>query len=240
MGPSFDTIAGFGEHGAIVHYSATKESDAVIEPDNLLLVDTGGHYLEGTTDITRTILIGNNATDEQKKFYTAVLRGNLNLCDAHFLYGCSGAALDYIARKPLWDMGYDYKHGTGHGVGYYLNVHEGPNAFRFHILPCPGENAVFEEGMVTSDEPGVYIEGKFGIRLENLILCVKREKTSYGQFMGFEPLTFVPFDKELINTSLMDAEEQRLLESYHKKVYDNISPYLDSEERKWLAKACAM
>lgn len=240
IGPSFDTIAGFGAHGAIVHYSATKDSDVTIESGNLLLVDTGGHYLEGTTDITRTIWTGGHASAEQKKLYTAVLRGNLNLCDAHFLHGCSGVSLDYIARKPLWDMGYDYNHGTGHGVGYLLNVHEAPNAFRFRLLPCPDENAVLEEGMVTSDEPGVYIEGKFGIRLENLILCVKREKTQYGQFMGFEPLTFVPFDKELIDISLMDAKERNLLDTYHKKVYENLSPYLEKEEREWLADACVM
>lgn len=239
IGPSFDTIAGFGSHGAIVHYSATPMTDTPIEPDNLLLVDTGGHYLEGTTDITRTILIGKNATEEQKKYYTAVLRGNLNLCAAHFLYGCSGVSLDYIARKPLWDMGYNYNHGTGHGVGYLLNVHESPNAFRYHILPYPGENAVFEEGMVTSDEPGIYIEGKFGIRLENLILCVKCEKTQYGQFMGFEPLTLVPFDRDLINIDLMDNKERELLNNYHKKVYQKISPYFNAEETEWLEKACA-
>ena len=239
IGQSFDTIAGFGSHGAIVHYSATPATDASIEPDNLLLIDTGGHYLEGTTDITRTILTGKHATEEQKKYYTAVLRGNLNLCDAHFLYGCSGVSLDYIARKPLWDMGCDYNHGTGHGVGYLLNVHEPPNSFRFRILPYPGENAVFDEGMVTSDEPGIYIEGKYGIRLENLILCVKREKTQYGQFMGFEPLTLVPFDRDLINADLMDEKEKELLNNYHKKVYDEISPYLDSEEAEWLEKACA-
>lgn len=240
IGPSFDTIAGFGAHGAIVHYSATKDSDVTIETGNLLLVDTGGHYLEGTTDITRTIWTGGYASAEQKKLYTAVLRSNLNLCDAHFLHGCSGVSLDYIARKPLWDMGYDYNHGTGHGVGYLLNVHEAPNAFRFRLLPCPDENAVLEDGMVTSDEPGVYIEGKFGIRLENLILCVKREKTPYGQFMGFEPLTFVPFDKELIDINLMDAKERNLLDTYHKKVYENISPYLEKEEREWLASVCIM
>lgn len=240
IGPSFDTIAGFGAHGAIVHYSATKDSDVTIETGNLLLVDTGGHYLEGTTDITRTIWTGGYASAEQKKLYTAVLCSNLNLCDAHFLHGCSGVSLDYIARKPLWDMGYDYNHGTGHGVGYLLNVHEAPNAFRFRLLPCPDENAVLEEGMVTSDEPGVYIEGKFGIRLENLILCVKREKTPYGQFMGFEPLTFVPFDKELIDINLMDAKERNLLDTYHKKVYENISPYLEKEEREWLASVCIM
>lgn len=237
IGPSFDTIAGFGEHGAIVHYFATKDSDAVIKPDNLLLVDTGGHYLEGTTDITRTILIGNNATDEQKRFYTAVLRGNLNLCNAHFLHGCCGTALDYIARKPLWDMGCDYNHGTGHGVGYLLNVHEGPNSFSFH---SSNKNTIIEEGMVTSDEPGIYIKDKFGIRLENLILCVKREKTPYGQFMGFEPLTLVPFDKELIDRNLMDVKEQELLDNYHKKVYENLYPYLDKEEQNWLADACTM
>lgn len=237
---SFDTIAGFGAHGAIVHYSATKDSDVAIEPNNLLLVDSGGHYLEGTTDVTRTIWTGGIATDEQKRLYTAVLCGNLSLCDAHFIYGCSGTSLDYIARKPLWDMGYDYNHGTGHGVGYLLNVHESPNAFRMRILPRPSENVAFEEGMVTSDEPGVYIEGKFGIRLENLILCVKREKTPYGQFMGFEPLTFVPFEMDLIDTDLMDAKQLELLKIYHKNVYENISPHLDADEREWLAKICAM
>ena len=148
-------------------------------------------------------------------------------------------SLDYIARKPLWDMGCNYNHGTGHGVGYLLNVHEPPNAFRYHILPYPGENAVLEEGMVTSDEPGIHIEGKFGIRLENLILCVKREKTEYGQFMGFEPLTLVPFDRDLINMELMDVKEKELLNNYHKKVYKNISPYLDAQETEWLERACA-
>ena len=238
-GPSFDTIAGFGEHGAIVHYSASKETDVVIEPDNLLLVDTGGHYLEGTTDVTRTILIGNNATDEQKKYYTAVLRGNLNLCNAHFMYGCSGVSLDYLARQPLWDMGCNYNHGTGHGVGYLLNVHEPPNAFRFRVLPFAGENAVLEEGMITSDEPGMYFEGKFGIRLENLILCVKHEKTNYGQFMGFEPLTYVPFDKDVIDTKQMSDKEKELLNDYHKKVYEKISPHLEDDEKEWLEEACA-
>ncbi len=231
IGPSFDTISGFGAHGAIVHYSAVQETDASIEPDNLLLVDTGGHYLEGTTDITRTLFTGGKATREQKKYYTAVLRANLGLSDAHFLYGCSGVSLDYIARKPLWDMGCDYNHGTGHGTGYLLNVHEPPNSF--------GENTVFEEGMVTSDEPGIYLEGKFGIRLENLILCVKREKTVYGQFMGFEPLTFVPFDKDLIEPRLLDNKERELLNNYHRKVYENISPYLDKDEKEWLENACS-
>jgi len=237
-GPSFDTIAGSGAHGAIVHYSATPATDTVIEPGNLLLMDSGGHYPEGTTDVTRTILIGDKATKEQKKYYTAVLRGNLNLCGAHFQYGCSGVSLDYIARKPLWDMGCDYNHGTGHGVGYLLNVHEPPNTFRFKMPGYPGDNAVFEEGMVTSDEPGFYLEGKFGIRLENLILCIKREKTQYGQFMGFEPLTFVPFDRDLIDIDLMNDAERKLLNEYHKKVCENISPYLEGEEKEWLINIC--
>ena len=210
---------------------AVPETDISIEPDNLLLIDTGGHYMEGTTDITRTLFTGGKATREQKKYYTSVLRGNLDLCDVHFLYGCSGASLDYIARKPLWDMGCDYNHGTGHGTGYLLNVHEPPNSF--------GGTTVFEEGMVTSDEPGIYLEGKFGIRLENLILCVKREKTGYGQFMGFEPLTFVPFDKDLIELGLLDNKERELLNNYHKKVYENISPYLDKDEKEWLENACS-
>ena len=237
IGPSFDTIAGYAEHGAIVHYSATKDTDAEIKPDNFLLVDTGGHYLEGTTDITRTIMLG-EATDEQKKYYTSVLRGNLNLCAAHFKYGCSGVALDYIARKPLWDMGCDFNHGTGHGVGYLLNVHEAPNAFRYRIIPLPGENEVLEEGMITSDEPGIYLEGKFGIRLENLILCVKKEKTEFGQFMGFEQLTFVPFDRDAIDISQMSEEERMLLNEYHKNVYDKIAGYLEEDEREWLGEQC--
>lgn len=237
IGPSFDTISGYAEHGAIVHYSATPETDFEIYADNFLLIDTGGHYLEGTTDITRTVMLG-NATEEQKKYYTAVLRGNLNLCAAHFLHGCSGVALDYLARKPLWDMGCDYRHGTGHGVGYLLNVHEGPNAFRYKIVPALVENAVLEQGMITSDEPGIYLEGKYGIRLENLILCVEREKTEYGQFLGFEPLTFVPFDREAIDVEQMNKEERKLLNNYHTLVYNNIAEYLESDERKWLKEQC--
>ena len=162
--------------------------------------------MEGTTDITRTILLG-KPTKEQQKYYTAVLRGNLNLCNATFLYGCSGVALDYAAREPLWEMGCDYNHGTGHGVGYLLNVHEGNNnAFRYRILSGPGKNPVLEAGMITSDEPGIYLEGKFGIRLENLILCVKKEKNEFGQFMGFEPLTYVPFDRAAIDISQMNQK----------------------------------
>lgn len=239
MGPSFDTISGYAAHGAIVHYSVTPKSDSQLSPGNFLLLDTGGHYLEGTTDITRTILLGKEASQEQKRYYTAVLRGNLNLMAAKFKYGCSGVALDYLAREPLWEIGCDYNHGTGHGVGYLLNVHEGPNAFRYQIVNRPRENAVFEAGMITSDEPGVYLPGKFGIRLENLLLCVNREKTEYGQFLGFEPLTLVPFERDAIDTGLMSLRERKLLNQYHEKVFETISPYLDAEEAEWLAGACA-
>lgn len=237
LGPSFDPIAGYGAHGAIVHYSATKETNAVLKEQNFLLLDTGGQYMEGTTDITRTILLG-KPTKEQQKYYTAVLRGNLNLCNATFLYGCSGVALDYAAREPLWEMGCDYNHGTGHGVGYLLNVHEGNNAFRYRILPGPGKNPVLEAGMITSDEPGIYLEGKFGIRLENLILCVKKEKNEFGQFMGFEPLTYVPFDRAAIDISQMNQKEIARLNAYHREVYEKISPYLNEEEKEWLQKEC--
>lgn len=240
IGPSFDPIAGYAEHGAIVHYSATPETDSRLLPENFLLLDTGGQYLEGTTDITRTILLGGKATKEQKKYYTAVLRGNLNLMAVKFKYGCSGVALDYAARQPLWEMGCDYNHGTGHGVGYLLNVHEAPNAFRYRILKEPGQNAVLEEGMITSDEPGIYLPGKYGIRLENLILCVKKEKNEFGQFMGFEPLTFVPFDRDAIDVEQMTSKELALLNAYHQQVYEKLEKYLSTEEREWLADACAM
>lgn len=239
IGPSFDPIAGYGEHGAIVHYSATPETDMPLQSENFLLLDTGGHYLEGTTDITRTIYLGTNATPDQKKYYTAVLRGNLCLAAAKFKYGCSGVSLDYLAREPLWEIGCDYNHGTGHGVGYLLNVHEGPNAFRYQVSAQPDHNAVMEEGMITSDEPGIYLEGKFGIRLENLIVCVKKEKTEYGQFMGFEPLTLVPFEREAIEPARMSEREKRLLNQYHEMVYEKISPYLERNEAEWLQDVCA-
>lgn len=238
LGPSFDTIAGYGEHGAIVHYSATPETDARLRPEGFLLVDSGGQYLGGTTDVTRTILLGGEATRDQKKHYTAVLRGNLNLCAAKFLYGCSGVALDYAARQPLWDLGLDYNHGTGHGVGCLLNVHEGPNAFGYKIANGPGKNPVLEAGMITSDEPGLYLEGAYGIRLENLILCVEREKNEFGRFMGFEPLTFVPFERAAIDVEQMSRREIELLNEYHGKVYDALKDYLEPEERAWLADEC--
>ena len=235
LGDSFDPIIAYGTHAAIVHYSATEATDIPLEVRGMVLADTGGHYLEGTTDITRTIVLG-PVTAKEKKFFTAVLRGNLNLAAAKFKYGCTGLNLDYLARGPLWELGEDYNHGTGHGVGYLLNVHEGPNSFRWKNLP--GNPApVLEEGMITSDEPGYYLENEFGIRHENLVLCKKAEKTSFGQFMCFEPLTMVPFDLEGINPEEMTERERKLLNDYHQKVYTTISPYLDEEEKEWLKQA---
>ena len=235
LGDSFDPIIAYGTHAAIVHYSATEATDIPLEARGMVLADTGGHYLEGTTDITRTIVLG-PVTAKEKKFFTAVLRGNLNLAAAKFKYGCTGLNLDYLARGPLWELGEDYNHGTGHGVGYLLNVHEGSNSFRWKNLP--GNPApVLEEGMITSDEPGYYLENEFGIRHENLVLCKKAEKTSFGQFMCFEPLTMVPFDLEGINPEEMTERERKLLNDYHQKVYTTISPYLDEEEKEWLKQA---
>ena len=235
LGDSFDPIIAYGTHAAIVHYSATEETDISLEPKGMVLADTGGHYLEGTTDITRTIVLG-PVTEKEKKYFTAVLKGNLNLAAAHFRYGCTGLNLDYLARGPLWELGEDYNHGTGHGVGYLLNVHEGPNSFRWKNLP--GNPApVLEEGMITSDEPGYYLENEFGIRHENLILCKKAEKTSYGQFMCFEELTMVPFDLDGVDPSQMTERERGLLNDYHERVYQNIAPYLNKEEKEWLKAA---
>lgn len=229
IGDSFDPIIAYGKHAAIVHYSATEETDIPLEARGMVLADTGGHYLEGTTDITRTIVLG-PVTEKEKKYFTAVLRGNLNLAAAKFKYGCTGLNLDYLARGPLWELGEDYNHGTGHGVGYLLNVHEGPNSFRWKNLP--GNPApVLEEGMITSDEPGYYLENEFGIRHENLVLCKKAEKTPFGQFMCFESLTMVPFDLDGVDTEQMSDRERKLLNEYHKKVYVTIAPYLDEEEK---------
>lgn len=230
LGQSFAPIVAYGGHGAIVHYEPKKETDVLIRPDNFLLLDTGGHYLEGTTDITRTVAMG-PLSKEQKTHYTAVLQGNLRLADACFKHGMTGVNLDYIAREPLYRLGLDYRHGTGHGVGYLLNVHEGPNAFRQRAA---AGDAVFEEGMITSDEPGVYLEEQYGIRLENLILCQKASESEYGTFLRFVHLTLVPFDREAIDPAQMSAHDIALLNSYHEEVYRQISPYLTSEEKEWL------
>ena len=231
---SFDPIISYGVHAAINHYSATPETDIPIEPRSFLLADTGGNYYEGTTDTTRTIVMG-PVTDEQKKFFTAVLRGMLNLGNAKFRYGCTGVNLDYLARGPLWELGQDFNHGTGHGVGYLLNVHEGPNSFRWKVVP--GNNAVLEEGMITSDEPGYYVEDGYGIRHENMIVCKKAEKTQFGQFMCFEFLTMVPVDLDAVVPEQMTAHERELLNNYHAQVYEKISPYLDEDEKAWLKEA---
>ncbi|MDF2838623.1 MAG: Xaa-Pro aminopeptidase [Evtepia sp.] len=233
LSPSFAPIVAFGPHGAIVHYSATAETSLPLQAEGFVLVDTGGHYLEGTTDCTRTFALG-PLSKEQRMHYTAVLRGNLNLADAQFLHGCTGVNLDYLARSPLWSMKLDYNHGTGHGVGYLLNVHEGPNHFRWRNT---AETAVLEAGMITSDEPGLYLEGQYGIRLENLLLCVPRGETQYGKFLGFEHLTLVPFDLDAVDSSQMNRQEIELLNTYHKMVFSTLSPHLTAEEATWLANA---
>lgn len=230
---SFDTISAYGANAAMMHYMATPQTDATLKPEGFLLVDSGGHYLEGSTDITRTIALG-RLTREQKLHFTTVCRSNLNLAAAKFLHGCRGSNLDILARGPLWDLGLDYKCGTGHGIGYLLNVHEGPNNFRWRIIPEHGGNCVLEEGMVTTDEPGIYLEGKYGIRTENELVCRKAEKNEYGQFMEFETITYAPIDLDAILPEEMTARERRLLNKYHKIVYQVLSPFLTAKEREWL------
>lgn len=233
---SFDTISAYNANAAMMHYKATEESHAVLKPEGILLVDSGGQYYEGTTDITRTIVLG-EISDEIKKHFTAVLRSMLNLSDARFLHGCIGLNLDILARGPIWDMDLDYKCGTGHGVGYLLNVHEAPNGFRWKKVPERDDGCVLEEGMVTTDEPGVYIEGSHGIRTENELICHKGVKNEYGQFMYFEHLTFAPIDLEAVDTSYMTGREIDSLNRYHKEVYEKLSPYLTDEENLWLKEA---
>lgn len=229
---SFEPIVATGAHGAIVHYEPTEESNALLGDNTFVLMDTGGQYLYGTTDITRTVSLG-ELTREQKIHYTTVLKGHLNLASAKFKYGCTGVNLDYLARSPLWEMGLDFNHGTGHGVGYLLNVHEGPNGIR--LKEAGGSiGTILEEGMTTSNEPGLYLEGKYGIRIENLMLCLKDKKTEYGQFMKFETLTMVPYDREAILPEIMSEKEVELLNQYHEVVYEKLSPYLTKNEKTWL------
>ena len=228
LGQSFAPIVSYGPHAAMCHYSPSDESDVPIEQSGFALADTGGQYYEGTTDITRTFATG-PLTYEQKHHYTLVLRSHLNLMGARFLHGCTGTALDYAARGPLWDEALDYNHGTGHGVGYLLNVHEGPNSFRYRIVP--GNNAVLEEGMITSNEPGLYLEGKYGIRIENMIVCRKDVK---NEFMAFDNLTFVPYEPEAVLPEEMTAKERALYNAYMEEVFEKISPYLPEEEAAWL------
>ncbi len=236
LGNSFHPIMSYAEHAAINHYSATEESNIPVEPKGLLLLDTGGSYLEGSTDVTRTVAMG-PLTDEEKKYYTAVLRGMLNLAAARFRYGCTGMNLDYLARGPLWELGADFNHGTGHGVGYLLNIHEGPNCFSWKNSPTRKADTVFEEGMITSDEPGYYVEGEFGIRHENMLVCVRDQNNSFGQWMRFEHLTMAPFDLDAVVPEQMTERERGLLNSYHRQVCETISPYLSEEESAWLKNA---
>ncbi len=233
---SFATICGYNEHGAIIHYGATPETDVTLRPEGLVLVDSGGHYREGTTDITRTIALG-PVTQEMRDAFTLVLRSHLQLANARFLYGCSGLNLDVLARGPLWEVGLDYKHGTGHGIGHILNVHEGPNGFRWKPSPDRSEGSVLEEGMITSDEPGLYFEGKFGIRTESELLCRRGEKNEYGQFMYFENLTFVPIDLDAVDITKMNETERRWLNEYHAMVYETMAPRLREDEQAWLKDA---
>ena len=206
---SFNTIAGYNANAAMMHYSAKPGSAAELKPEGFLLVDSGGHYLQGSTDITRTFVLG-PIPEEWKLHYTTVLRSMLNLSAAHFLYGCNGMALDMLSRGPLWEMGLDYKCGTGHGVGYLLNIHEGPNSFRWNNAPT-----AIEEGTITTDEPGVYVEGSHGIRIENELICKKAEKNEYGQFMEFEMLTYAPIDLDAVEPKYMTDREKKVLNDYH-------------------------
>jgi Xaa-Pro aminopeptidase len=233
--PSFATIAGYREHAAMMHYSATPESDYKLEASDLFLIDSGGQYFDGTTDITRTIALG-EVNSELKTHFTAVLRGMINLSMAKFLYGTKGYNLDILARRPMWNVGLDYKCGTGHGVGFLGTIHESPNGFRWKIAPNRLETATLEEGMVTTNEPGIYIEGSHGIRIENELITKKAEKNEYGQFMEFEVVTFAPIDLDAINVEDLNKEEKDYLNNYHSLVYEKISPYLSEEENVWLKK----
>lgn len=230
---SFPTISAYGTNGAIIHYGAQKETCAALKPEGMLMIDSGGHYIDGTTDITRTFILG-PVTSEMKKHYTLVLRAMLSMRATRFLHGCTGANLDIRAREVLWEHGLDYKHGTGHGVGNILNVHEGPQSFRWKILPDAGKPAVFEEGMITSDEPGIYLENQYGIRIENEILCRKGEENEYGQFMYFEDLTFVPIDLDGVELSQMSELDKERLNDYHAAVFEKLKPYFEGEELTWL------
>lgn len=230
--PSFEPISAFGGHAAMCHYSSSKETNCELKPGYLFLTDTGGNYYEGSTDITRTFAIG-EISEELKYDFTSVLKSMLRLSRVNFLYGCCGLNLDIIARQPLWDIQKNYNHGTGHGVGYLLNIHEGPCGFRWKATDATSITPL-EHGMIITNEPGLYIEGSHGIRIENEMLIRKGIQNEYGQFMYLEPVTFVPIDLDAVNPTLLDAQEKTYLNDYHQKVYNLISPYLTDEEREWL------
>ena len=230
-GISFDTIAGYQAHGAIVHYEATEETAATLQPEGFLLLDSGAQYLDGTTDITRTISLG-PVTEDQKKDYTLILKGFIQLSMAHFPYGTCGTQLDVLARQFIWKAGMNYGHGTGHGVGHFLNVHEGPHQFRMNHMP-----ALLLPGMTVTNEPGVYKAGRYGVRTENTMLIVKDQTTEFGEFYKFEPLTLCPIDLKPLLPELLSPEEKEWLNSYHQQVYTSLSPFLSQEQKGWLAKA---
>ena len=232
-GISFDTIAGYGAHGAIVHYDATPETDIPLEPSGLLLLDSGAQYLDGTTDITRTIALG-PLTEEMKKVYTLVLKGHIQIELCKFPSGASGTQIDILARQAMWREGLNYLHGTGHGVGTYLNVHEGPHQFRMEWKPAP-----LVERMTITDEPGIYLAGKFGVRIENTLLIVPYKETEFGKFLQFESLTICPIDKTPILIDMLLPEEIDWINDYHQRVFDALSPYLSEDETDWLREACA-
>ena len=230
-GLSFDTIAAYGAHGAIVHYEPTPESDILLKAEGFLLLDSGAQYLDGTTDITRTIALG-PLTDEQRRVYTLVLKGHIQTELCKFPAGASGTQLDVLARQPLWRQGLNYLHGTGHGVGSYLNVHEGPHQIRMEWRPAP-----LVAGMTVTDEPGIYLEGRFGVRIENTLLVTPYMETEFGQFLQFESLTLCPIDTSPILTDLLLPEETQWLNSYHRHVYETLASHLDDAEREWLRQA---
>ena len=229
---SFDTIAGYQTHGAIVHYEATPETDIPLKPEGFLLLDSGAQYLDGTTDITRTIALG-PLTEEQKRIYTLVLKGHIQIELCKFPAGASGTQIDILAREAMWREGLNYLHGTGHGVGTYLNVHEGPHQFRMEWKPAP-----LVAGMTITDEPGIYLEGKFGVRIENTLLITPYKETQFGQFLQFESLTLCPIDTTPIVKEMLLDEEIAWLNQYHKQVYDTLAPHLNNDEATWLKQAC--
>lgn len=233
QGLSFDTIAAYQAHGAIVHYEATPDTDAPLRPEGLLLLDSGAQYIDGTTDITRTIALG-PVTDRQRHIYTLVLKGHIQLQLLRFPDGASGTQLDAIARRGLWQDGLNFLHGTGHGVGAYLNVHEGPHQIRMEYRPAP-----LHAGMTVTDEPGIYIEGQFGVRIENVLLTQPWRETDFGRFLQFETLTLCPIDTAPLDISLLTPEELRWLNDYHQLVYDRLAPHLDAPDRDWLCSATA-
>jgi Xaa-Pro aminopeptidase len=230
---SFDTIAAYGEHGAIVHYEATPETDIPLRPEGMLLLDSGAQFLDGTTDITRTIALG-PLTDDMRHVYTLVLKGHIQIELCKFPSGSSGTQIDILARQYMWRDGLSYLHGTGHGVGTYLSVHEGPHQFRLEWKPAP-----LVAGMTITDEPGIYLPGRFGVRIENTLLITPYKQTEFGQFLQFEPLTLCPIDKRPIDASMLLPEERQWLDDYHQTVYDRLAPHLDDDERRWLKEACA-